>query len=108
MKKKSIIIISIAALVFLTIGIILLTRNNTIKEKNKIEVFDATFSCAQTEEKFYEDDKYIYYFPCTKSNSVYVKFANGNKMLGVDALEAKEVTIDELLKAGLDAKKKRK
>ena len=103
MKKKSFIILTVLGVIILILGIILLKTNNIIlKEKSKIQIIDATFSCAQTKEKFYEDNKHIYSFPCVKSNSVYVKFENGNKMLITDALNSKEVTIDELIDAGLE------
>lgn len=101
MKKKSIIILSISGVFILILGIILLTKNNIIKKQPKLQIIDATYSCAQTPEKFYEDDSHIYSFPCIQSTSVYVKFENGNKMLVVDALNSKEVTIDELIDAGL-------
>jgi len=64
--------------------------------------------CDQALEKFYEDDKYTYSFPCVQSSSTYVKFENGNKMLITDALEAKKVTIDELIDAGLKVYKQEK
>ena len=108
MKKKSIIILSISGLIILIVGIILLTKNNIIKSKNELEIIDATYTCAQIPEKFYEDDKYTYSFTCTKSNSMFVKFENGNKMLIVDALEENKVTIDELIDAGLEVKKTEK
>ena len=100
MKKKSIIILIAAGLLILIIGIILLNKNNIIKGKSKLEIIDATYTCAKTPENFYEDDQYIYSFPCVKSKSIYVKFENGNKMLIVDALESKKVTINELIDAG--------
>lgn len=109
MKKKSIIIISILGIIILIIAIILLTTNNIIKfNKSKLEIIDATFSCSQGLEKFYEDDKYTYSFPCVQSTSVYVKFQNGNKMLVVNALEDQKVTIEELIKAGLKVHKEKK
>ncbi|MBQ2873149.1 MAG: hypothetical protein IJE89_04045 [Bacilli bacterium] len=108
MKKKTIIILSLLGLIILIVGIILLTKNNIIKGKSKLQIFDATYSCNQVIEKFYEDDKYIYSFPCTKSSSVYVKFENGNKMLVIDALESKKVTIEELIDAGLEVIKEEK
>ena len=108
MKKRSIIIISILGTIILVTAIILLTTNNIIKSKSKIEIIDATFTCAQTLETFYEDDKYTYSFPCIQSTSVYVKFENGNKMLVVDALEEEKITIDELIKAGLKVHKNKK
>jgi hypothetical protein len=109
MKKKKIIILSVLGLIILIIGIILLITNNIIiKNKSNLTIIDATYTCAKTEEKFYEDDKYIYYYPCVKSNSMYVKFENGNKMLISDALESKKVTINELLDAGLEVIKEKK
>ena len=109
MKKKTIIILSVLGLIILIIGIILLATNNIIsKNKSKLTIIDATYTCAQTEEKFYEDNKYTYYFPCVKSNSMYVKFENGNKMLITSALESQKVTINELLDAGLDVIKVKK
>ena len=109
MKKKSIIILSILGFIILIIGIIVLTKNVIIsKNKSKLEIIDATFTCAQATEQFYEDDKYTYHFPCIQSSSVYVKFENGNKMLVIDALEAEKVTINELIDAGLEVIKQKK
>ena len=108
MKKINIIIISILGIIILVIAIILLTTNKILKSKSNIEIIDATFTCAQSLEKFYEDDKYTYSFPCVQSTSIYVKFENGNKMLVVDALDEEKVTIEELLKAGLKVYKEKK
>ena len=102
MKKKSIITITILGVIILILGIILLTKNNILKEKSKLTIIDATYSCTQTKELFYEDNKHKYFFPCTKSNSIYVKFENGNKMLIKDALNSEKVTIDKLIDAGLE------
>ena len=100
MKKNGIILILVIAVFSILLGIILSVRNNKL-EKSKIEIIDATYSCAQVIEKFYEDDKYTYHFPCAKSSSTFVKFSNGKKMLVTKALDEKLVTIDELEKAGL-------
>ena len=109
MKKRTIILLTLLGVILLIMGIILLKKNDIIlKEKSKLQIIDATFSCAQNKEKFYEDDKYIYYFPCVKSNSIYVKFENGNKILIKDALNGEKVTIDELIKAGLEVYKENK
>lgn len=108
MKKKYIIILSALGLIILITAVILLTKNNLNKGKKQLEIIDATYACTQSIETFYEDDKYTYSFPCIKSSSVYVKFENGNKMLVVDALEAKKVTIDELIDAGLGVYKEEK
>jgi hypothetical protein len=108
MKKKQVIVISLLGVIVLVIGIVILCINKVVFSKSKIQIIDATYSCAQSLEKFYEDDKYIYYFPCVQSGSVYVKFENGNKMLVVDALEEEKVTIEELLDAGLEVRKQEK
>ena len=108
MKKKSIIIMSIIGIIILIIAIILLTTNKFSTNIKRLEIIDATFTCAQVTEDFYEDNKYIYSFPCVQSNSVYVKFENNNKMLVVDALEANKVTINELIDAGLKVYKTKK
>ena len=108
MKKKTIITLIILSLVILIIGIILLSKNNIIQGKSKLKIIDATYTCAPSPEKFYEDEEYIYSFTCVKSQSIYVKFENGNKMLIVDALETKKVTIKELIDAGLEVHKEKK
>ena len=109
MKKKSITIIAILGAIISLLAIILFSTNKIISNnKSKITIIDATYTCAKTKEKFYEDDNYTYSFPCIKSNSVYVKFENGNKMLVKDALDAEKVTINELIDAGLEVKKQKK
>ena len=100
--------LTIIGVVILVVSIILLTKTNIIKKNSKLQIIDATYSCAQVIEKFYEDDKYIYSFSCAKSSSVYVKFENGNKMLVTDALQSKKVTITELISAGLEVIKEEK
>ncbi len=102
MKKKiGIILILVIAVFSILLGIILSIKNNKL-EKSKVEIIDATYSCAQVIEKFYEDNKYTYHFSCAKSASTFVKFSNGKKMLVTKALDEKLVTIDELEKAGLE------
>ena len=100
----SIIIISTIAII---IGLIVSNKNKELKE-NQIEIIDATFMCDNNLEKFYEDNKYNYYFPCTKSTSIYIKYPNGNKILVVNALEEEKITIEELIKADLELIKKKK
>lgn len=108
MNKKFIITLSILGIIILIAGIILLNKNEKIEKENQIEIIDATYTCAEVPEKFYENDKYTYYFPCVKSSSVYVKLSNGNKMLVTNALSEEKVTIDELLDAGLEVIKEKK
>ena len=106
-KKLPIILLFVFALIAIIIGIILLNKNNELA-KSKIEILDATYNCQTVREKFYEDSKYIYYFPCVKSKSVFVKLDNNNKMLVTTALNEGKVTIDELIKAGLEVYKENK
>lgn len=110
MKKDNItILIIILAFVILAIGLIFGLKNYNLIH-SKMKIIDVTESCKEgiTQEKFYEDDNYVYLFPCVKSSSVFVKFNNGNKMLVIKALEEKKVTIDELIDAGLEVVKNKK
>ncbi len=108
MRKKRIYIILITlAVIAVIIGIILAFKNKELRS-NRIQIIDASYMCSEALEKFYEDDKYTYSFPCIKSSSVFVKFPNGNKMLVIKALEEEKVTIDELISAGLEVVKKEK
>ena len=107
MKKKYIIII-LGVLIFICGLIILIRKENLPNKKNSLQIIDATYSCQSVKEKFYEDDNYVYYFPCVKSKYIYAKFENGNKMLITEALQNNKVTIVELLKNGLDAIKEEK
>jgi hypothetical protein len=109
MNKKKVLWVGLVVIaVILVILGLLLGKKNDILSKNKITIIDASYACAKVKEDFYEDDNYIYSFSCTKSNSVYVKFSNGNKMLVKTALEEKKVTINELIKAGLEVNKRKK
>ena len=103
-KDKIIILFGILTLILVIIGIILVGKNKELR-KHKIEIIDASYMCAEAIEKFYEDDKYTYSFPCIKSGSVFVKLADGKKVLVIKALEENLVTIDELINAGLEVYK---
>ena len=107
MNKKFILTLIIVSIVLIIIAFVLLLKKDLLKEQ-KIDILDATYSCENIPEKFYEDDKYIYSFPCTKSTSVFVKLEDGSKMLITKALEEEKVTIDELLEAGLEVIKNEK
>ena len=85
-----------------------MSKTNNLS-KNNIEIIDGTYSCNKTKEKLYEDTKYIYYLPCQKSNSVFVKFKDTNsKVLIKHALNENKVTINDLIKTGLDVIKEDK
>ena len=108
MKKNKIIIILIGlAIVILVLALILFRVNKKISD-SQIKIIDASYQGNNIKEIFYEDDNYVYSFPCVQSSATYVKFANGNKMLVVTALEEEKVTIDELIKAGLNINKEAK
>ena len=106
-KKRLIIILCSVSVLLIIIGIVILNKNNELS-KNKIKILDATYNCANYPEDIYQDDKYIYYFDCAKSGSVYVKLSDGKKMLVTTALEEEKVTIEELIAAGLEVSKKDK
>ena len=106
--KKKVITLSCIFLGIVAIILGLLIVKKVESNKNKIEILDATYACNESLEKFYEDKEYTYYFPCVKSSSIYVKLENGNKMLVVDALDEKKVSINELIDAGLEVVKKEK
>jgi len=109
MKKKIVLIVLIAlGVATIIIGLVLYNKNIELKN-SKIKIFDATYPpCSSSYEKFYEDNEYIYYFTCSKSDSVFVKFPNGNKLLVNRALNENKVTINELIDAGLNIYKERK
>ena len=109
MKKRIVLIVLIALTVgIIVLGMVLYNMNREL-EKNKIKIIDATYpACSSSYEKFYEDDVYVYYLTCSKSDSVFVKFPNGNKMLLVSALTEDKVKIEEVIDTGLDIYKEKK
>ena len=108
MKRNKLIIIFVGlAIILLVIALILFKKNKELSD-SKITIIDASYQCNNIREKFYEDDKYVYLFPCVQSSSTYVKFANGNKMLVINALQEDKVGIDDLIKAGLNVIKEEK
>lgn len=64
-------------------------------------------TCAQAIENYYEDDEYIYYFDCIKSNFVFVNI-NGSEYLLKEALNNKIVTVNELEDNNIILSKKKK
>ena len=106
--------------VFVAIMILLLVSMKTRdtfyqKEINKnmysLEIIDTTELCAEALEEFFEDEEYVYYFSCMKSNNVYAKI-NGEKYLVKDLLNNNpteyNVTIDILEEFGLEFIKEEK
>ena len=109
MKKRiSLIVLIVLAVGIIIFGMVLYNKNREL-EKNKIKIIDATYpACSSSYEKFYEDDIYIYYLTCSKSDSVFVKFPNGNKMLLKNALSEDKVTIEEVINSDLEIYKEKK
>ncbi len=108
MRKKIVLLFLVLSIIILAVAFLLFNKNIIMSHKDDIKIIDATYSCFSTLEKFYEDDEYIYYFPCKKSDSVYVKLNNNTKMLVTEALSEEKVSIKELISAGLEVKKKKK
>lgn len=72
----------------------------------RIQVIDKSKGnyCAQAIEYFYEDNEYIYYFTCIKSNSMYV-IINETEYKLTDALKNGIITMKELNEAGYNFNK---
>lgn len=88
-------------------------ENPLIDVISDFKIIDKTEVCAQSLEKFYEDEEYEYYFSCIKSNNIFINI--GKNFLGEDiiyslkdALNEKIVTIEKLEKNGLSFSKVRK
>ena len=112
MKNKKLIILFIVLTVIILALSLLLHKKNDELSRQQIKVINAGYNpqdkCSGPKEIFYEDDNYVYSFPCIQSSSTYVKFPNGNKMLVIKALEEEKVTINELESAGLIINKDKK
>lgn len=52
--------------------------------------------CADALEEFYQDDKYKYSFPCMMSSKIIVYFNDGTQEYVRDALNKKDITINDL------------
>ena len=106
-KNKLLILFIVLTIIIVVLGVFLFKKNSELSEK-QIKIIDASYKCNKVKEIFYEDDNYVYSFPCQQSSSTYVKFPNGNKMLVIKALEEEKISIDELAKAGLKFNKDKK
>ena len=86
-KKDLIKVISVIVIFLIMVfSFLVIKRNNDIDNSYSIEFIDESTTCNEEQEKFYESDKYIYYFNCVKSDSVYVKFNGKDKYLLKDIL----------------------
>ena len=97
MKKKILISLMAIVLCFVLAG----CSSSKEETKESFTIVDKTkemddFTCAQSLEKFYEDDKYIYSYSCMKSEYVVVKYSDGKEETVKEALENKKITIEDL------------
>lgn len=56
----------------------------------------ASETCADSLENFYQDDEYVYSFPCMKSSKVIVYYNDGTQDYVRNALSNKDITISDL------------
>lgn len=75
--------------------------NIKISTNKVISITDTTedmtdFVCVDVLESFYEDDNYTYYFSCSKSKHIIVKYENGYEEEVKEALKNKTITISDL------------
>lgn len=68
---------------------------------NDFHIEDRTDTCAEAIEQIYEDDKKVYSLNCIKSETIFLVFENGKEITLKEALENKEVAIQELIDKGL-------
>jgi hypothetical protein len=112
-KKKILLAVSlVVVLSVLTIFLPSGKKKEKIVEKNKKETLDYTIvdksgSCESGDDEIYQDKEYIYYLECIKSDKIVLKYSNKKEIYLKDALKKKTVTIKELIKKGLDIKKKK-
>ncbi len=59
------------------------------------------FVCAEALEGFYEDDDYLYYYSCIKSDYIVVRYKDGHEEPVKDALKNGKITIKDLDKYGI-------
>ena len=77
------------------------TDYTMMENKDRYRVLDGEY-------KFFEDDKYEYYYPTQKTKLVNVWFKNGEYMTAEDALKQRKITIELLDKYEVEYIKKEK
>ena len=68
----------------------------------EFEVINETISCEDYEEEIYRTSNKIYYLPCLESDNIKVRFNNGKEYKLKEVLNKKILTIEELIKQGLE------
>lgn len=121
-SKKSIIKIILSVIIIISGVIILVLYRKKLYNRNyeeamkyinyEVKIIDDNKDCDNNKEKFYEDEYYIYYFKCIKSDKVYAVINNEEKYLVKDLLNNNqtkyEINIDRLKNAGLEYERKSK
>lgn len=97
--KKTIIIVASIIVVFIGCFFAVKYINNNnykiekiVDESSEIEGFE----CASSLDEFYEDDKFIYYFSCLKSDYVKVYYKNKKSETLKEAMEQGRVSVEDL------------
>ena len=73
------------------------------EEKFEFTIIDETEICAEALELIYEDNDYRYYFPCIKSDTVFIEFTNKKERITIsDALEKNHITIHQIIEKSPD------
>lgn len=85
-KKDWIKVISIIVIFLIIVFSFIAIKNNYVNSSYSIEFIDESTICKEEKEKFYENEKFIYYFNCLKSDKVYVRFNGKDKYLLKDIL----------------------
>ena len=98
-KYKLLLLLLILVIFILAISFSCKFKKLKIKKRpeGNFTIIDNVEVCDSALEEIYDDDKYIYYLPCIKSNQVYIKFSNGEKVKIRTALKNNYVTIDEII-----------
>lgn len=85
-RKDWIKVISVIVIFLIIVFSFIVIKNNDVNNSYSIEFIDESTACKEEKEKFYENEKYIYYFNCLKSDKVYVRFNGKDKYLLKDIL----------------------
>lgn len=70
-------------------------------DKDDFIVQDETKECDDALQEIARDDLFIYYLPCIKSHTMFLKYGDGTKISVKYALKEKKVTISELKNKGV-------
>ena len=101
-KKIIIIVVSVVALILIGVGCYLyfsgaFNKNDIDANKEVVTtIVDETTICADSKTLFYEDDFFRYYFPCDKSETIYLTI-DGDRRLLKDYTKDSKFNIDNVI-----------